>query len=30
MAEKRHQRMVDFFQGWMEEIGEYDGRGIPD
>ena len=22
LAEKRHQRMVDFFAGWMEEIGE--------
>jgi uncharacterized protein len=30
MAEKRHQRLVDFFQGWMEEIGEYDGPGLPD
>lgn len=23
LAESRHQRMVDFFEGWMEEIGEY-------
>lgn len=23
LAEERHQRMVDFFEGWMEEIGEY-------
>ena len=22
LAEERHQRMVDFFDGWMEEIGE--------
>ncbi len=22
LAEERHQRMVDFFEGWMEEIGE--------
>ena len=22
LAEKRHQRLVDFFEGWMEEIGE--------
>ena len=23
LAEARHQRMVDFFEGWMEEIGEF-------
>ena len=23
LAEVRHQRMVDFFEGWMEEIGDY-------
>jgi uncharacterized protein len=22
LAEIRHQRLVDFFEGWMEEIGE--------
>lgn len=23
LAESRHQRLVDFFEGWMEEIGDY-------
>lgn len=26
LAEARHQRLVDFFEGWMEEIGEYQER----
>lgn len=30
LAEIRHQRLVDFFQGWMEEIGEYGGSDVPD
>lgn len=33
LAEKRHQRLVDFFEGWMEEIGEGEsgpGRVNPD
>jgi uncharacterized protein len=33
LAEARHQRLVDFFEGWMEEIGEYQenkARLIPD
>ena len=28
LAEKRHQRLVDFFEGWMEEIGS--GRDDPE
>jgi uncharacterized protein len=24
LAEKRHELMVDFFEGWMEEIGDYE------
>ena len=27
LAARRHQRLVDFFSGWMEEIGEYTARG---
>jgi uncharacterized protein len=28
LAAKRHQRMVDFFNGWLEEIGEF--SDLPD
>lgn len=26
LAEARHQRMEEFFEGWMEEIGEYQSK----
>lgn len=28
LAEDRHQRMVDFFRGWMEELGEFDEGSV--
>lgn len=30
LAEGRHRLMVDFFKGWLEEIGEYPGLGSLD